>query len=192
MSVIPELVSTLNQMSLQMSYLQNITSSSIIVPVQEQTLPNPDSGSRRVYMDHPRLPTMEEFNFYGSYTAMGHNLSNEFVYECYGQDYSGSFHLIGPPGTFSVGVTDTWLDQSNNPQNNIHFYLYLNRRGEPGNNHPISMYGAEHKTFFLGSNDSFYIEYDNGAGDITVGSNVEIVVTRLSKNLNYVSPLMPI
>lgn len=192
MSVIPEIVTTLNQLQLQMKYISRIGTvpSSIVVPVQEQTLPNPDTGSFRLYMDHPRLPPMESFDFYGWYTAMGHNLSNDFVYECYGQDYSGSFHLIGAPGTFSVGMADTWLDSSNMPQNNLNFYLYVNRRGEPGNNHPIPISSAEHKTLFLGSNDSFYFEYGNGAGEITIGSNAQLVITRLSANPEYMSPLM--
>lgn len=181
MSGIPDVIRRLNEVS----------HTSIVVPVQQQVLPNPDTSNVRVYMDHPRLPTMQEFNFYGWYTAMGHNLNNEFVYECYGQDYSGFFHLIGQPGLFSVGMTDTWLNEYSNPQSQAVFTLNVNRRGQPGNNQSISISSAEHKLVFLGSNDSIYFEYNpslNNDLGITVGSNTEVAITRVSRNPLYVTP----
>ena len=192
MSLIPEIVTSLNKLNKQVGYLESLggINPSIILPVQEQILPGPSNNNTRILMDHPRLPTMQEFGFYGWYTAMGHNLANEFVYECAAQDYSGFFHLIGDPGLFSVGTTNGWLNQYGNSQDGI-FNLHVNRRGEPENNQLIQISSAEQKSIFLGSNDSFYFDYDpylNNNVQITVGSNTEIAITRLSGNPKYISP----
>ena len=172
--------------------------SSIIVPVSSQTF-NTSNGDIVVFMDNENLPTESNMSFVmqgSNYDAPAHDLRGQFAYESAAQPFGGAFHLTGDPGLFSIGARD-WLTTDESLISNIKIVVRLYR--ETGSfsyqtTHVIT--GNQQLQVFLGTNESFQLEYDsNPQGsnpwEATLIPGTEFVITRLSRNPYYVATSPP-
>lgn len=149
---------------------------SIIVPVASATLAE---FTNDIFMDHDRLPPMQPFTI-GSETVNGHDLNSEFMYVCMNQYASGTFHLLGESGLFSIGFSTLAINPTT-PDfgvDVIHPSL-----GFSGNT--LTLKGIEQRSVFLAKGDFFrvFCTLPQGAPNHTLdGMLSNFTITRLSRN----------
>jgi hypothetical protein len=179
---------------------------SIIVPLQprQYTTNDEDNGANRIFMDHSNLPPMAETELY-DHSAMTHNLMNEFAYECYGQQESGAFHLLGAPGLFTVGFRrvaatinqyGNYLDADEFAYQIRHSQFSSNANGQWTEQVVTKTKANQPVQLFMSSNDRFFVESDWGNMTLSndhywMQSNNHLVITRLSRNPYYTSSHEP-
>lgn len=156
---------------------------SIVVPVMSTTL---SAFTNDIFMDHNRLPSMEEFRI-GENTVNAHNLgNNEFMYVCYNQYAQGTFHLIGEPGLFSLGFST--LVVSPDPVPDMGIDIVRQNSGS----YAITLKRFEYRNVFLGQGDFFkvFCTLPEGASSQSLdGLMSNFTITRLSRNTGYSHPV---
>lgn len=186
MSFNPEIVSVINQLY-QKVMLSQSEPATLILPVQENTLPNNDDY--RIYLDHPRLPTPLDMTLAGN-DVMAHKIG-DFAYECQEQTNSGAFHLLNAAGVFLVGFKE-WIAEFGINEN-VKFDIVIRRNVQGFTYEPrIHLAGATQGHIFLNPGDMFWLEYipENQNDTVFVGGPTEFLITRLSRN-PYYTPQFP-
>jgi hypothetical protein len=182
MSFKPEIVSAINEIY-QKVIMSQMEPATLILPVQENTLPN--SSDFRIYLDHPRLPTPTDMTLAGN-DVMAHNIG-DFAYECQAQPNAGAFHLLKAAGVFSVGFKE-WLGELDVNDNtkfdivirrNVEAFTYVSR---------VQLTGATQAQVFLNPGDMFWLNYvpENENDTVFIGSPTEFLITRISRNPYYI------
>lgn len=188
MSLQAEVVDILNK--LWQKQREQKEPSSIIVPIEGRTYSANDSSnpSDVMYMSHPDLPTMSNFDFW-DHSAMAHNLMGEVAYECVLQESSAAFHLLGEPGLFNVGFRKLSTNVSTpNFAYRIRHHQFTSNDNMYNNYEVVTQARANQPIqLFLSSNDRFWVEIDFGAmpeenGNVYMADSNSLIITRLSRN----------
>jgi hypothetical protein len=160
------------------------TPSSIVVPVMSTTL---SAFTNNIFMDHPRLPPMQEFTI-GDTTVNAHSLGNdEFMYVCYNQFAQGAFHLIGAPGLFSLGFSSLAVSPGPVPDMIVDVI-----RSDMSSSFSMILRPYEHRNVFLGQGDSFRVLCtlpEDAESQALDGLQSRFVITRISRNPDYTHPI---
>jgi hypothetical protein len=186
MSLIPEIVSVVNEIY-QKVILSQKEPATLILPVQENTLPNNDDF--RIYMDHPRLPTPVDMTLAGN-DVMAHYVG-DFAYECQEQPNAGAFHLLNAAGNFAIGLKE-WLSQSD-VANEVKLEIVVSRTVDGFNYQSRTLLmGSMQAHVFLNPGDFFWLNYVQQEENDTafIGAPTELLITRLSRNPFY-TPQFP-
>lgn len=192
MSFQPEVVSMLNNLYRQVFHTQQ-EPASLIVPVMEFSLPNSNNDGNIVYMNHELLPAPQMYSNQDT-EFMAHPLNNAFLYECIGQQNSGSFHMIGEPGLFSLGAVE-WLasiDDSMPFGSEVNSALIV-ERNYFGQVVPsfYEMKGSNKVQVFLNTGDMFRFVIGEFTDTFMNTPMTQMVITRLSRNPDYRIPVPP-
>jgi hypothetical protein len=186
MSIIPEIVSAVNTIY-QKVFLSQSEPATLILPVQENTLPN--NQDFRIYMDHPRLPTPVDMTLAGN-EVMAHRIG-DFAYECQIQPNAGAFHLLNAAGNFAIGLKE-WISESD-ILNEVKLEIVVSRTvdGFTYQSRTLLM-GSTQANVFLYPGDFFWLNYvPEQQNDTTfIGNRSELLITRLSRN-PYYEPQFP-
>jgi hypothetical protein len=179
--------------------LKQKETASIIVPVASQTL-STSNGNLTILMDYEQLQEATDMTFVmegSNYTVPAHDLRGEFAYESFNMNpYTSVFHLTGDPGLFSIGARD-WLTTDTALMHEIKVVVRVYRETGPFSYETINIIkGSQQLQVFLGSNESFRLEYDSDSqgtnpNEATILSGTELVITRLSRNPYYVAAITP-
>jgi hypothetical protein len=185
MSLIPELVSVVNAIY-QKVILSQSEPATLILPVQEKTLPN--DGDFRIYLDHPRLPTPTDMTLAGN-DVMAHTVG-DFAYECQAQPNAGALHLVNAAGNFSIGLKE-WLSESD-ILNEVKLEIVVSRNVDGFSYQSRTLLtGSMQANIFLHPGDYFWLNYVQQENESTfIGNRTELLVTRLSRN-PYYTPQFP-
>jgi hypothetical protein len=185
MSIIPEIVSAINDIY-QKVVLSQSEPATLILPVQENTLPN--NGDFRIYLDHPRLPTPTDMTLAGN-EVMAHTIG-DFAYECQLQQNSGAFHLLNAAGVFLIGLKE-WLSDSS-VLDEVKLEIVVSRK--------VDGFTYQSKTLLIGSmqshvflypGDFFWLNFvQQNDESVFIGRPTELLITRLSRN-PYYTPQFP-
>lgn len=164
----------------------------IAVPIAEAEVPNGvDGGDTVIYMDHPKLPPPHEFVFFdGSDPVQAHDLGVGLAYECFQQQNSGAFHLIGPPAVYSLGMLlpPSVLDSIGAEDAEVALYIYRvdSDGGEPDIQR-IAVKGAAHAVFLMTKDDFFVLRFepppdadDPDAVSMDIPPDQFVILTRLA------------
>lgn len=181
MSLQSEIVQVLNQLYSKV-YLSQPEPATRIVPVLQRMVP--DNGDNTIYMDHERLPTPSNYTFFGQ-EVMAHNLG-DVVYECMNQANSGSFHVVGAPGLFSIGAK-VWITPYGASDLNITLQVIRTIEGDTFPAETV-IKGSQQAQVFLSPGDMFRFRYDpslNTDSQMWFSPSTEVLITRLSRNPYY-------
>ncbi len=186
MSFNPAIVSAINDIY-QRVVLSQLEPATLILPVQENVLPNDDDF--RIYLDHPRLLAPTDMTLANN-EVMAHKLG-DFAYEGLLQSNSGAFHLLNASGIFLIGLKE-WLTESG-VNNLVKMELVVSRNVEGFTYQSVyPLTGGTQTQVFLYTGDMFWLNYvpENENDSVFIGRPTELLITRLSRN-PYYAPQFP-
>lgn len=165
----------------------------ILVPVAARTI----DGDTIMYMSHADLPAMQPYTFFGQ-EVFAHNLANDFAYECWAQNNSGSFHLIGAPGLFSVGAAQGWKVENGIIASYDFIATIVVTRASDMMQTTTDIKSDQQAQIFLGPGDMFRVHFyiDRNPAlqpddEVTMLPGNLLAVTRLSANPGWTPPIAP-
>jgi hypothetical protein len=200
MSVIPEIVHTLNNLQSRISSVMD--TSTAVMLVSETELLSSGSNEQLIHMNPYLLPPIQEYTMFPSSsnerTFMGHRINNDFIYEPTHSSNVGirsEFHLIGDPGMFLVGPRLYITNQNLYPTFKTVIDLTVSANGTDLGEFPIILQGNQKEHIFLCQGDNFRVRYDPNmnldiTGSLQIFAFSEFTITRISRNPDYTSPFV--
>ena len=199
MSVIPEVVHSLNSLQRQINSVKDPNTAIMLIPDTNLISSN---ILQLIPIETSVLSPIQEFTMFPSSsnerTFMGHYINSDFVYEPTHSSNVGvksDFHLIGDPGMFLVGPRFYFTSQNQYPSFKTVIDLTVSANGTDLGEIPVILQGNQKEHIFLSQGDNFRVRYDPELNpEITDGIEIfpmsEFTITRISKNPEYISPFV--
>jgi hypothetical protein len=200
MSIVPEIVHTLNDLQRQIASVKDPNTAIMLIP--ETYLTTSNSNTQLIHMDSNFLPPIQEFTMFPSSsnerTFMGNYINSDFIYEPTHSSNDGiksDFHLIGDPGMFLVGPRFYFNSQNLNATFKTVIDVTVSANGTDIGEVPVILQGNQKEHIFLSQGDNFRIRYDpvmnpDIDNTIQIYPYSEFTITRISRNPDYVSPFV--
>lgn len=141
------------------------------------------SNGSQIFMNHPLLPPMEDFDLLGN-TLNGHAIGKDWIYTCWGQPSEGIFYLRDAPGVFVIGA-QRWSTDVNAA--NDYGFRYTITLTNGSNMYTHTLKGTEQLTLSLSTGDYFWLTYSYDSNiqsqdyeDVEINADSRFMLTRLS------------
>jgi hypothetical protein len=202
MSIIPEIVHTLNNLQRQITSFTDTRT--VVMRIPPTVLTNNSNVTQLIHMDTSTLPQIQQFTMFPSSsnerTFMGHYISSDLIYEPTNSNNDGiksDFHLVGDPGMFLVGPRFYFTDQGPYPTFKTIIDLTVSANGTDLGEIPTILQGNQKEHIFLSQGDNFRIRYDSAMNPeisdvFEIQPYSEFTITRISRNADYVSPFLEV
>jgi len=162
----------LNRVHGMLSTHQSSAPQTVVVPAQAGQVE--DGGV--ILMDHPLLPTPTPHMFLdNAEPVQAHDLGIGLAYECFQQsDFSGGFHVTGPPGLFCIALNCRDLEVE------VEVYRAYNSVINAVDDFTdTSIKSPRSASVFLNTEDVFLFRY-RGEGSTVIPANIYASITRIT------------